>query len=83
VSEPIEPVRLRFGQEVILDCGPRWGGERSFYVGWTERSESLSVGGQFVSSGASREYTLADALDAPNEEAVAWVYDGLLKEKAS
>jgi hypothetical protein len=41
------------------------------------------VGGQFVSSGASREYTLADALDAPNEEAVAWVYDGLLKEKAS
>lgn len=70
-----DPVRLHFGQEVILDCGPTWGGEKSLIVGWVERTESLSVSGQFVSSGASREYVLQDALDAPTEEAVLRAYD--------
>jgi hypothetical protein len=70
----VEPVRLRFGQEVILDCGPEWGGEQSLVVGWTERTESLVIGGQWMSSGASREYTLCDGLDAPSAEAIARVY---------
>jgi hypothetical protein len=70
--------RLRFGQEVILDCGPGWGGDRTFYVGWVERTESLSVSGQLLHTTASREYVLQDALDAPSDEAVARRYPAAL-----
>lgn len=64
-------VHLRFGQEVILDCGPEWGGDTTLYVGFVERTESLSTNGQFVSSGSSREYLLQDGMDAGWGDAAA------------
>lgn len=72
--DDIDRPRLRFGQEIVLDCGPEWGGDQTLYVGWTERTESLSVSGQFLSSGSSREYVLQDPVDAPSAEAIARVY---------